>query len=143
MVAQDKASNPRIWAPSTEALKGIENSAALDVRAKRNLPAAVAIVREKPDEDCGIQNNIDSLWTWSVNGVKVAMSLTILTGTIAIIQAVMSYWRDKVLVWWEDVKESWRKFTSNDSDREQRGKSTSGKQTPAKRLVNGRHFDVS
>jgi hypothetical protein len=94
------------------------------------LPGKLPGTQEKAEPDCGVQNNIDSLWTWSVNGAKIALSLTILTGTIAIIQGVLGYWRDKVLVWWEGVKKKWSKFTSNDSKGKSREKGTNGKQKP-------------
>jgi hypothetical protein len=100
-------------------------------KVPRDLDLPVPQGQDPIGSDGGIQNNIDSLWTLSLNGVKIALSLTILTGTVAIFQAVMSYWRDKVLVWWEDVKEKWTKFISNDSDRGQKGKAvTPGQNTP-------------
>lgn len=61
-------------------------------------------------EDSDVQNNIDGLWTWSINGAKVAGSLAILTGSVKIIQAVMAYWRDEVLTWWDRVKRRWSIF---------------------------------
>jgi hypothetical protein len=88
------------------------------------------VTQEEPESDCRVQNNIDSLWTWSVNGAKIALSLTILTGAVAIIQGVLEYWRDKVLVWWKGVKEKWSKFTSNDSEPQSREKGTNRKQKP-------------
>lgn len=102
---------------------------------KRDLPREVPVTQEKPESDCGAQNNIDSLWTWSVNGAKIALSLTILTGTVAIIQGVLGYWRDKVLVWWKGVKEKWRKFTSNDSKRQSREEGKNGIQKAAKKTT--------
>jgi hypothetical protein len=67
---------------------------------------ASAIGSEEPNA----QNNIDSLWTWSINGAKVAGSLAILTGSVKIIQAVLAYWRDEVLTWWGRVKQRWHVF---------------------------------
>jgi hypothetical protein len=61
-------------------------------------------------EELNAQNNIDSLWTWSINGAKVAGSLAILTGSVKIIQAVLAYWRDEVLTWWGRVKRRWHIF---------------------------------
>ena len=47
------------------------------------------------------QNNLDTLWTWSINGTKIAGSLTFFTGTIKLIRAVLRYWSDEVLTWWD------------------------------------------
>ena len=61
--------------------------------------------------DAGIQNNIDSLWTWSINGAKIAGSLVIFTGSIKIIQAVLAYWRDEVMTWWVRMQRRWEGLT--------------------------------
>jgi hypothetical protein len=61
-------------------------------------------------EEPNVQNNIDNLWTWSINGAKVAGSLAILTGSIKVIQVVLAYWRDEVLTWWDRVKRRWSIF---------------------------------
>ena len=44
-----------------------------------------------------IQNNIDTFWMWAINGFNITGSLSIFTGSIKIIQAVLEYWHDEVL----------------------------------------------
>jgi hypothetical protein len=83
-------------------------------------------VADHPDEPQGndVQNNIDDLWTWSLNGAKIAGSLAIFTGSVKVIQAVMAYWRDEVLTWWDRVKRRWNRLStglesSDDSEDEE------------------------
>ena len=66
---------------------------------------------ERPGKE-DVQNNIDSLWTWSINGAKVAGSLALLTGSIKVIQAVLGYWRDEVLTWWDRFKRRFSRLSS-------------------------------
>jgi hypothetical protein len=71
-----------------------------------------------------VQNNIDDLWTWSLNGAKIAGSLAIFTGSVKLIQAVMAYWRDEVLTLWDRAKRRWNRLstgleTSDDSEDEE------------------------
>jgi hypothetical protein len=75
-------------------------------------PVRRSVEQDAPtrSEESNAQNNIDSLWTWSINGAKVAGSLAILTGSVKIIQAVLAYWRDEVLTWWGRVKRRWYIF---------------------------------
>lgn len=83
-------------------------------------------VADHPDEPEGndVQNNVDDLWTWSLNGAKIAGSLAIFTGSVKVIQAVMAYWRDEVLTWWDRVKRRWNRLStglesSDDSEDEE------------------------
>jgi hypothetical protein len=74
-----------------------------------------------------VQNNIDELWTWSVNGAKIAGSLAILTGSIKIVQAIMGYWRDEVLTWWKRIRRRWETLstgmeTDDDEEEHQKGR---------------------
>jgi hypothetical protein len=57
-----------------------------------------------------VENSIGDLWTWSINGAKIAASLAILTGSIKVIQALMGYWRDQVLTWWARLRQRWNDF---------------------------------
>jgi hypothetical protein len=75
-------------------------------RSDENQDTSAVVKSEEPN----VQNNIDHLWTWSINGAKVAGSLAILTGSIKVIQAVLAYWRDEVLTWWDRVKRRWSIF---------------------------------
>jgi hypothetical protein len=75
-------------------------------------------------EEPNAQNNIDSLWTWSINGAKVAGSLAILTGSVKIIQAVLAYWRDGVLTWWGRVKRRWHIFWLGEESKDMETKRT-------------------
>ena len=75
-------------------------------------------------EEPNAQNNIDSLWTWSINGAKVAGSLAILTGSVKIIQAVLAYWRDEVLTWWGRVKRRWHIFWLGEESKDMETKRT-------------------
>ena len=64
----------------------------------------------------GVQNNIDDLWTWSINGAKIAGSFALITGSIAVIQALLRYWRDSVLTWWARAKRRWNNVESSDEE---------------------------
>jgi hypothetical protein len=75
-----------------------------------------------------VQNNIDELWTWSINGAKIAGSLAIFTGSIKIVQAIMGYWRDEVLTWWKRIRRRWETLsTGMETDDDEEEHQTSGK----------------
>jgi hypothetical protein len=68
----------------------------------------------EPSGQNEVQNNVDSLWTWSVNGAKVAGSLVIITGAIKMMQTVLRYWTDEVVTWWSRMKRRWATLGTKD-----------------------------
>jgi hypothetical protein len=76
-------------------------------RPKRSPRERKEVAAMKSSGDNEIQNNVDTLWTWSINGAKVAGSLVLLTGAIKVIQGILGYWRDEVLTWWNRMKRRW------------------------------------
>ena len=67
-----------------------------------------------PSGENDVQNNVDALWTWSVNGAKVAGSFVIITGAIKVIQTVLRYWTDEVVTWWGKMKRRWSTLGTKD-----------------------------
>src|SRR5271170_6121269 len=58
------------------------------------------------------QNNLDDLWTWSINGSKIDGSLSFLTGAVKLVEKVLSYWRDEVLTWWDRFQNRCSRWSS-------------------------------
>lgn len=83
----------------------------LDAKRRRSIGEAKELESSGENE---VQNNVDSLWTWSVNGAKVAGSLVIITGAIKIMQTVLRYWTDEVVTWWSRMKRRWATLGTKD-----------------------------
>jgi len=58
------------------------------------------------------QNNLDNLWTWTVNGSKIEGSLSFLTGAVELVQNVLAYWRGEVLTWWSKFQRRISRWSS-------------------------------
>jgi hypothetical protein len=83
-------------------------------RIRRSPGDGKEVAEMKPSGDNEIQNNVDTLWTWSINGAKVAGSLVLLTGAIKVIQGILGYWRDEVLTWWNRMKRRWATLSTDE-----------------------------
>jgi len=84
----------------------------LGVRKRRSISGERKELQ--PSRETEVQNNVDALWTWSINGAKVAGSLVIITGAIKIIQTVLRYWTDEVVTWWGKMKRRWATLGAKD-----------------------------
>jgi hypothetical protein len=84
----------------------------LDAKRRRSISGETK--EFEPSGENEVQNNVDSLWTWSVNGAKVAGSLVIITGAIKIMQTVLRYWTDEVVTWWSRMKRRWATLGTKD-----------------------------
>jgi len=83
-------------------------------RIRRSPENEKEVKEMKPSGDNDIQNNVDTLWTWSINGAKVAGSLVLITGAIKVIQGLLGYWRDEVLTWWDRMKRRWATLSTDE-----------------------------
>lgn len=83
-------------------------------KTKRSPEDTKELTEKQPSGDYGVQNNIDALWTWSINGAKLAGSLVLLTGAVKIVQGVLKYWRDEVIVWWNRMKRRWATLSTDE-----------------------------
>jgi hypothetical protein len=70
------------------------------------------------------QNNLEDLWTWSINGSKIDGSLSFLTGAVKVVQKVLSYWRDEVLTWWDRFRNRCSRWTSGVESSEEEGETS-------------------
>jgi hypothetical protein len=83
-------------------------------RIRRSPENEKEVKEMQPSGDNDIQNNVDTLWTWSINGAKVAGSLVLITGAIKVIQGLLGYWRDEVLTWWDRMKRRWATLSTDE-----------------------------
>ena len=83
-------------------------------RIRRSPENKKEVKEVQPSGNDEIQNNVDTLWTWSINGAKVAGSLVLITGAIKVIQGLLGYWRDEVLTWWDRMKRRWATLSTDE-----------------------------